>query len=116
MFPPARAVELMHHALLVFWHTTRWDRDAASVLLAVSPGVATTVAEFGLRDIRHIAEYQYRQLRPRWEYRPQFWRHLLTAARSGDSDAIHALHLHGLQLLGTSSLYHHPDTSSLENR
>jgi hypothetical protein len=109
IFTRTLAVELMYQALVLAWHTARSDGRAAGVLLAMSPGVALAVAKLGLREITHIAEHHNRHLRPRWENLPLFWRHLLTAACSGDNDEIHDLHLHGLQLLGADSPSLAPD-------
>lgn len=103
IFKLSFAVELMHHALVLAWHAARWDSRVASILLAMSPQVATCISKLGLRDIRYIAENHHCHLRPRWEHLPLFWRHLLIAAGSRDHDAIHALHLHGWQLAGSAS-------------
>ncbi len=104
LFSDRLAIEVMYEAVVLAWHIARSDIRAASVLLAMSPDVALAVSKLGLRDITHIAEYHHNYLRPRWEHIPLFWRHLLVAARSGNHSAIHGVHLHGLQLLGTESL------------
>jgi hypothetical protein len=100
--PRKPAVELMHDALLLAWHIAR-SNPTANVLLAMSPRVATEVANLRLCDIRRLAENQHRHLRPRWEQLPFFWRHLLHAAGSSDSDAIDNLRVHGVQMLDTAS-------------
>lgn len=100
--PASIAKDLMYETLVLAWHTARSDSRAASVLLAMSPKVAATLARLGLQDIHHIAAHHSHYLRPRWEDLPLFWRHLLIAARSDDNVALHEVHLHGLQLLGTN--------------
>jgi hypothetical protein len=110
VLPRKLAIELMHDALLLAWHIAR-SNPTANVLLAMSPGVAATVANLRLRDIRRLAENQHRHLRPRWEQLPLFWRHLLHAAGSDDGDAIHNLRVHGVQLLDADSLSLAPHSS-----
>ena len=100
--PANLAKELMYETLVLAWHTARSDSCAANALLAMSPKVAATLARLGLRDIHHIATHHSHYLRPQWENLPLFWRHLLIAAHSDDNAALHEVHLHGLQLLGTN--------------
>jgi len=111
VLPRKLAIELMHDALLLAWHIAR-SNSTANVLLAMSPGVATAVANLRLCDIRRLAQSQHRHLRPRWEQLPLFWRHLLHAAGSSDGDAIDNLRVHGVQMIDTASFSLAPNPGS----
>jgi hypothetical protein len=98
------AGELMRETLMLAWSTVAFDRAAASILLGMAPDVSDMIAEWGAHDIERIAARNSRHLRLRWEDFPAFWSGLLTATLKGDQDALHACHLHGIQLLGRELL------------
>ncbi len=93
--------ELMREALMLAWSTVAFDRNAASILLGMTPAVAAIIAEFGPHDVERIAARYCRHLRPRWEDFPAFWGKLLLAAQDGDEAALRLIHLHGAQLIGS---------------
>lgn len=99
-FPAKAAGELMRETLMLAWSTAGADRNAASVLIGMTPAVSNIVAELEPQDVERIAARHSRHLRPRWEDFPPFWRKLLSAARDGDEDLLHDIHLHSIQLLG----------------
>jgi len=103
-FPPRAAGTLMRETLMLTWSTARSDRRIAGLLLGLAPAVAEIIAGLGLQDVERIAAKFARQVRPRWEDRPGFWRSLVLAARDGDENTRHEIHLHGLQLLGADLL------------
>lgn len=105
-FPAKPAGELTRETLMLAWHVARLDRRAATLLLGMSPAVAAMIAALGLQELGQIAARHSRQLRPRWEDVPAFWRSLLVAARSDDRESLYELHLHGFQLLGSELLPH----------
>lgn len=99
-FAGKTAVELMRETVMLAWRTTGFDRGVASVLLGMTPAVSTIIDGLDPQDIERIAARHNRCLRLRWEDFPVFWHKLLTAARDGNRDALHEVHLHGMQLLG----------------
>jgi len=99
-FPAKLAGELMRETLMLAWSTAGADRSAACVLLGMTPAVSNIIAELGPQDVERISARHSRHLRPRWEDLPAFWKGLLIAARDGDEDLLHDVHLHSIQLLG----------------
>lgn len=98
------ADELMSETLMLAWSTVAFDRGAASILLGMTPGVSGIIAELGPQDVERIASRHSAHLQPRWEDFPAFWGKLLVAARDDDEDALHDIHLHGVQLIGSEML------------
>jgi hypothetical protein len=98
------AGELMRETLMLAWSTVAFDRAAATILLGMAPDVSAIIAELGVHDVERIAARQSRYLQLRWDDFPAFWSRLLNAAVQGDEDALHACHLHGIQLLGSELL------------
>lgn len=98
------AGELMRETLMLAWSTAASDRSSASLLFGMAPAVSTIVAEFGAHDVEHIAAQHSQHLRPRWENVPAFWLELLSTARDGDEQALHRIHVLGIQLMGRDLL------------
>jgi hypothetical protein len=98
------AAELIRETLMLAWSTVAFDRAAATILLGMAPDVSSIIAELGVHDVERIAARQSRYLQLRWDDFPAFWSRLLNAALQGDEDALHACHLHGIQLLGSELL------------
>jgi hypothetical protein len=98
------AGELMRETLMLAWSTVAFERGCASILFGMTPAVTGTIAELGPQDVERIAARHSRNLRPRWEDFPVFWGKLLAAARDGDEEALHEIHLHGTQLIGSELL------------
>jgi hypothetical protein len=98
------ASELMRETLMLAWSTVAFERGAASILFGMTPAVGSIIAELGPQDVERIAARHSRHLQPRWEDFPGFWGKLLSAARDGDEDALHEIHLHGMQLIGSELL------------
>lgn len=98
------AGELMRETLMLAWSTVAFHRGAASIMLGMAPAVASIIAALGPQDVERISARHSAHLQPRWEDFPAFWGKLLTAARDGDEDALHEIHLHGMQLIGSELL------------
>jgi hypothetical protein len=97
--PKRAAVQLTQATLMLAWHMTRADLEAASVVFGMSRDVATAIASLGLSDIETIADRQFRHMRPRWEQQAEIWRELLLAAHRDDANAMRDFVVHALQLL-----------------
>jgi hypothetical protein len=97
-FPRSQAIGLAHMTLTLAWSLVRSHRDAASLLLGVSPGCAVIIADLRLQELQHIASKHFDWIRPRWEHRPEVWRRLLTTAKSVEASSFAHLQLHGLHL------------------
>lgn len=98
------ASELMRETLMLAWSTVAFERGAASILFGMTPTVGGIIAELGPQDVERIAARHSRYLQPRWADFPAFWGKLLSAARDGDEEALHEIHLHGMQLIGSELL------------
>lgn len=94
------AGELMRETLMLAWSTVAFDRGAASILLGMTPAVSSSIGKLSPQDVERIAARHSQHLQPRWEDFPAFWGRLLVAARDSDEDALHDIHLHGVQLIG----------------
>lgn len=97
-FPRAGARALARATLSVAWHGLRADPHA-HWRLGMLPAVATVLGSLSLTELEHMAQRQYRYLRPRWEDRPVVWRHLLQSAASPDYRRARDFNIRGLQLL-----------------
>lgn len=98
------AGELMRETLMLAWSTVAFDRGAASIMLGMTPAVSAVIAGLGPQDVERIAARHNQHLQPRWEDFPAFWGKLLAAARDDDEEALHEIHLHGAQLIGSELL------------
>jgi hypothetical protein len=93
-----QAIELAHMTLVLAWSLARSNREAACVMLGLSPGCAEIVANLRLQDLQRISILRNAWIRPRWEARPDIWRHFLKTANAPKSSIVAAASLHGLQL------------------
>jgi hypothetical protein len=98
-FARQAAVPLARCTLILAWHCTRSNLDAACVLLGLARPVAQLLATIPLAAIDQIAERQWAHVQPRWHDHPVVWRQLLLAATSADAKDNHAFNLLGLQLM-----------------
>jgi hypothetical protein len=100
-FTPETRKRLAQETLMFAWQTARSDRTAAQVSFGMRLPVAALIAELTPGQVRDIASRKSADLQVRWADDGPFWRALLSAAESGNGEAIAELHLHAkLQLLG----------------
>jgi hypothetical protein len=97
-FPHPQALELAQMTLILAWSLVRSNRDAAFVMLGVSPACAGIVADLRLQDLQRIAAERSAWIRPRWETRADVWRRLLSTADTLVSPPPDQLGTHGLKL------------------
>jgi hypothetical protein len=95
-----RAAPLVREILTEARSAMRAQRGAARLVFGMSPFVSSVVADLSVADIDRIAVAYGRELRPRWDDRPVFWKRLLEAAIGTDARIIAKIHLHCVQLLG----------------
>jgi hypothetical protein len=100
-FPGKQAAKLARETLMLAWPTARDDQHAASLMFGMSSSVAERVAALTPQHIEQIASRHSRELRPRWEHRPMYWRTLLVAAQGRDDAALREVHLYSLQLIAS---------------
>jgi len=96
--PRKSTVGLARSTLVLAWHTARVDREAAVLLIGLSPPIASHLTRLHLQDLDRVAEKHYRHLRPRWSDQPSIWRHLLEASRTQEMTSGASFVLRGLQL------------------
>ena len=92
-------VALLRPTLVLAWHVARSNRLMANVVLGMTPAVADCLAGKRLKELEALAERPPPWIMPRWERQPIVWRQMLDAARIGQSSALRAVHVRGLQLL-----------------
>jgi hypothetical protein len=107
-FPRAQALELAHMTLVLAWSLVRSNRDAACIMLGVSPACAKIVADLHLKELQRIATQHTAWIRPAFENRPDVWRSLLGTADPVDSPPVAEVGLHGLQLFFGDLLSNEP--------
>ena len=100
-FPGNQARKLARETLMLAWPTARDDQHAACLMFGMSSSVAARVAALTPQHIEQIASRHSRELRPRWEHIPMYWRSLLVAAQGGDDAALREVHLYSLQLIAS---------------
>lgn len=105
-FSKHAAIQLARAALIVAWHVVRSEAPAARLLMGMTARVAEIVETLTLEEIDRIAEHQFGRLRPRWEDQPHIWRSFLSAARSGDSQALRNFDVHAIQLISSEMIPH----------
>ena len=72
----------------------------ASLVFGMSPEVTALIARLSPCDVDRVVVNEAREMRPRWENRPTFWKGLFDAAAQMDDQALAHVHLHCLQLFG----------------
>jgi hypothetical protein len=95
-----RATPLVREILTEARSAARAQPGAARLAFGMSSFVSSTVAGLSAADIDRIAVAYGRDLRPRWDDRPSFWKRLLEAAIGTDARVFSKIHLHCVQLLG----------------
>jgi hypothetical protein len=95
-----RAAPLVREILTEARSAARARPGAARLVFGMTSFVSSTVAELSAADIDRIAVGYGRELRPRWDDRPSFWKRLLEAAIGTDARVLAKIHLHCVQLLG----------------
>jgi hypothetical protein len=95
------SAELMRETLTLAWSAVTFERGGASLLFGMTAPVCSIIAELVPQDIERIASRYSAHLQPRWDDFPAYWGRLLRAARDADDEALHDLHLHGVQLIGS---------------
>lgn len=98
--PATHAAELTRESLIVAWLAVHHGRQSMSLLFGMSDAVATLIGELTPQQLSRIAERSSSELRIRWQTKPEFWKQLLTAGRSGSEVELCEVQLLGLQLLG----------------
>ena len=101
--PRKPAIQLMRAALTLAWHTARFERETASLILGMSPAVADVVGAHNLREIDQLSQAYPHRVRPRWADRIVTWRALLLAAQ-GTGATWRDLQIHTIQLAGGEAL------------
>jgi hypothetical protein len=96
--------EFTREALMLAWPTVREDRVAASLLFGMSEAVAAVIGAMTPQQLDHVSLHYSHEMRLRWAQSHAFWRGLLVSSQSGDTEALHELHLFGIQLLGGERL------------
>lgn len=99
LLPSKLAVEVLHEALILAWHTAQWHQRAAGLLLGMSSEVCDIIARLGLRTLRLIAVHCHRHLCPRWEHLTSFWDRFLTTACGDNTQELRDLFWAGVQML-----------------
>jgi len=67
----------------------------------MTPGVSAQITHLRASALDRIAAKYAADMRPRWGDNSVFWSKLLEAATGSDDDALSAVHLHYMQLLGS---------------
>lgn len=98
------AAALSRRVLVFGWHLARSQPSAARLLLGMTPACLSLIAALRLQDIDRIGELHPGWVRPRWESRPDIWRHMVHAALQGNPAALQQSNLRGIQLLGSVAL------------
>lgn len=98
--PRRAAIQLAQTTLMLAWHMARADPEATSVIFGMSPEVAQLIGSLRLSEIDTIAQHQFRHVQPRWEARAEFWRELLVAAQSDDTQPMRHIAIRALQFFG----------------
>jgi hypothetical protein len=100
-FSPKIALELMRATLMLAWSGARESHSSVGVLFGMSTRVAHTISVLTPQEIELIASRHSRELRPRWEDMPTFWRLLLAAACGADDVKLREVHLYSHQLIAS---------------
>jgi hypothetical protein len=99
LWPAEVAHKFMSEVLVFAWHTARWDRRVARLVLGMVPGVVEIVRDLTPQQLDTAAGLHSGALRLRWQGNEEFWTKLLTAARDSDEEVLADIHLHAKLLL-----------------
>ena len=97
----AQTASLVREVLTEAWGAARWMPSATTLLFGMVPPVTAVIARLPASGIDRIVAEHFASIRPRWEHRGEFWRHLLQAAVGTDERELDSVHIYCLQLLGT---------------
>lgn len=100
LFAADRAAPIVREILTEARSAARAQPSAARLVFGMTSFVSSAVADLSAADIDRIAVAYGRELRPRWDDRPVFWKRLLEAAIGTDARIFAKIHLHCVQLLG----------------
>ena len=104
VFGIQNAAAFSRRVLVFGWHLARSQPSAARLALGMTPACLSLIAALRLQDIDRIGELHPGWVRPRWESRPEIWRHMVHAALQGNAAALQQSNLRGIQLLGAVAL------------
>jgi len=99
-FHTDEAIPLARDLLMEAWSASRFAPPIASLVFGMAPEVTTLIARLSPCDLDRVVVNETREMRPRWENQPMFWKDLFHAAAQMDDQALANVHLHCLQLLG----------------
>lgn len=99
LWTPEVAQKLMSEVLVFAWHTARWDRRVARLVLGMVPSVVEIFRRLTPQELDAVSGLHGGALRLRWQEEQEFWAPLLRAARDGDEEALSESHLHAKLLL-----------------
>lgn len=108
LWPPELAHQLMSEVLVFAWHTVKWDRRVARLVLGMLPAVMDIITTLTPQQLDSIARRCDTAIRLRWEEDRGFWAQLIDAACRGDEERIAELHLYGQLLLSGQLLQQRP--------
>jgi hypothetical protein len=101
LWPQEVANKLLSEVLVFAWHTARWDRRVARLILGMVPGVVEVVRGLTPQQLDAVSGSHGAALRLRWQEDTEFWARLAKAAREGAGEALADIHLHAkLRLSG----------------
>lgn len=101
LWPPEIAGKFMSEVLVFAWHTAKWDRQVARLVLGMVPPVVEMVRELTPQQLDAVAGLHSGALKLRWHEDQEFWTKLLNAARDGHEETLADIHLHAkLRLSG----------------
>jgi hypothetical protein len=109
-FNSDEAISLARELLLEAWSAARAMPPVSSLVFGMAPEVSTLIARLSPRDLDRVVVHESKELRPRWENRPMFWKELFHAATQMDDQILANVHLHCLQLLGGERVTTHDET------
>jgi hypothetical protein len=90
LWPAEAARQLMGEAPVSAWHTAKWDRQVARLVLGMVPQVVELVRDLTPQQLDAVAGLHAGALRLRWQEDGEFWTKLLTAAR-GNEETVAAI-------------------------
>lgn len=115
VWPAEVARQLMSEVLVFAWHTVKWDRRVARLVLGMLPAVMEPIAALTPQQLDAIARRSAGAMRLRWEENRKFWSRLVDGARRNDEQLLAELHLHGELLLSGQLIHteHNPSPDAL---
>lgn len=93
-----RLLPVVRSALGLALHLARTDRDAALVLMGLSPEVADMLVARGFHELDTLTLTGMSVIRPRWHGLPVVWHQVFTADNAMPVECIRDFVLHALQL------------------